>query len=94
MSDPSGVEAATRRLSLALDALEAAVERRGEADRGEEALSAQLHHFGNDRAKLAAELDEALAQARRLEDVNREVAQRLDLAMETIRSVIDAHEQK
>ena len=38
----SEVEAATRRLSAALDALEAAVERRREADRDEDELAARI----------------------------------------------------
>lgn len=90
MSDPSAIETATRRLALALDALEAAVERRREADRGEERLVAQLHVLGGDRSRLAAELDAAAAHARRLESTNREIARRLDLAIENVRSVIEA----
>jgi septal ring factor EnvC (AmiA/AmiB activator) len=93
MSDASAIEIATRRLSLALDALEAAVERRREVDRGEESLTAQLHELGNDRARLASDLDQSAARARKLETTNREIARRLDIAMDTIRSVIEAHDQ-
>jgi L-lactate utilization protein LutB len=88
MSDQSAIDAATKRLAGALDALEAAVARRHEADRTEEALSSQLHVMGTDRARLAAELDTVLAQSRRLETTNREVASRLDQAIATIRSVL------
>ena len=93
MSDQSAIDAATKRLAAALDALEGAVARRHEADRSEQALAAQLHAMGTDRARLAAELDIAAAQSRRLETTNREVARRLDGAMETIRSVLTAKER-
>ena len=81
--------AAVKRLALALDALDAAAERRREADRSEEGLASQLHALGVDRTKLAAALDGETARSRRLEDTNREIAQRLDAAIATIQSVLD-----
>jgi chromosome segregation ATPase len=92
MSDADSIESATRRLALALDALEAAAERRSEADRGEELLADQVHALGTDRARLAGELDEATARARSLETANREVMARIDQAIETIREVLAADE--
>ena len=93
MSEPSAIDAASKRLALALDALAAAVERRHDADRGEETLADQLHALGTDRSRLAAELDTAAARARALETTNREVAQRLDAAIDTIRSVLAPNER-
>src|SRR5260370_2810151 len=84
MTEPNAIEAASRRLALALDALAASVERRRDADRGEETLSAQLHALGNDRSRLASELDAAAARPRSLESVNREVANRLHPPIATI----------
>jgi hypothetical protein len=92
MTEPSAIDAASKRLALALDALAAAVERRRDADRGEETLAHQLHALGTDRSRLASELDAAAARARSLETTNREVAQRLDAAIDTIRSVLVASE--
>lgn len=92
LMDGEGIEGATRRLALALDALEAAVDRRCEADRGADGLAAQLHAMVSDRSRLAADLDAAAARARSLEDTNREVARRLDEAIETIRSVLGGNE--
>jgi len=92
MTEAAAIEAATKRLALALDALEAAIERRRESDRGEAALAAQVHALGGDRSRLASELDQATARSRRLETTNREIAKRLDTAMETIRSVIEAND--
>lgn len=88
MPDAGAIDAATKRLAQALDALEAALERRREADRGEQTLGAQLQALGTDRSRLAADLDEQAARARRLESANREVARRLDNAIDTIRAVI------
>jgi Domain of unknown function (DUF4164) len=93
MTDPSAIDAATKRLALALDALEAALERRRDADRGEETLAAQLHALGADRSRLAADLDAQAARARTLENTNREIGQRLDVAIDTIRSVIETHHE-
>jgi len=90
MSGGSAIDAATKRLALALDALEAALERRRESDRGEETLAAQLQALGSDRSLLADDLDAQAARARQLESTNREVARRLDVAIDTIRSVIEA----
>ena len=93
MSDTSAIDAASRRLALALDALEAAVERRREADRGQADLSDQLHALGSDRSRLAADLDTAAARVRALETTNREIARRLDAAIETIRNVLEANDR-
>jgi len=93
MTDASAIDAATKRLALALDALEAALDRRRGADRGEEALGAQLQALGTDRSRLAADLDAQAARVRTLESTNREVAHRLDAAIDTIRSVIQTHGQ-
>jgi hypothetical protein len=91
MSDASAIETATRRLTLALEALAAAVERRAAAGRADATLAAQLHAFENDRSRLAAELDSAVARSRALEQANREVARRLDLAIDSVRSVLERH---
>jgi len=92
MTDESAIDAAVKRLAQALDALDAAVDRRQEADRGEQALAAQVHALGVDRARLAAALDGEAARSRRLETTNREIAERLDNAISSIQSVLDVHE--
>ncbi|HEY2135388.1 MAG TPA: DUF4164 domain-containing protein [Xanthobacteraceae bacterium] len=92
MSDASVIETATRRLQSALEALEGAIERRLEQDQGQAALASQVHAFDSDRARLAAELDAVTARARALETTNRDVAQRLDDAIATIRSIIETPE--
>ncbi len=86
------IDAATRRLMSALDALESAAERRREADRDENELASRIQALGADRSRLADELDGSLVKSRRLERANREIAERLDAAIGTIRAVLDAGE--
>lgn len=93
VSDTEAIEAATRKLIVAIDGLEAAVERRRQADRSEESLAAQVQSLGVDRSRLAAELDGAVAERRQLELANREIARRLDLAIDAVRTVIDRHDR-
>jgi chromosome segregation ATPase len=90
MTDQTSIEQVTRRLTQALDALDAAVERRIEIDRSRAILVEQMHALDADRAKLAADLDKETAKARRLETANRDIARRLDTAMENIRHVLEA----
>ena len=92
MTEQSAIDMAVKRLALALDALDAAVERRREADRNEEGLVAQVQALGLDRAKLADTLDGETARTRKLESTNREIAQRLDAAIVSIQSVLDTNE--
>ena len=86
------IDAATRRLMAALDALESSVERRREADRDENELATRIQALGADRSRLADELDGSLVKSRKLERANREIAERLDAAIGTIRAVLDAGE--
>jgi len=93
MSDTSAIEAATRRLALALDGLEGAAEERREVDLGEDNLMAQVHALDDDRWRLASDLDVAMARGRTLEITKRDIARRLDSAIKTIRSVLDPHDR-
>jgi chromosome segregation ATPase len=87
------LEKARRRLASALDLLEAAINRRRENDRQRGELEAQIQAFGTDRSRLAGKLDHARANISTLEATNREVAQRLDQAVDTIRAVLEAQER-
>jgi len=82
------IDAATRRLMAALDALESALDRRREADRDEDELATRIQALGADRSRLADELDVSLVKSRKLERANREIAQRLDAAIGAIREVL------
>jgi hypothetical protein len=91
-SETDAIAAAAARLSLALEALDAAAERRRDADRAAAALAERVHVLDADRARLASELDEAAARARDLETANRDVGTRLDTAIATIRDVLNSEE--
>jgi hypothetical protein len=90
MTDQTAIEAATRRFTQALDMLDAAVDRRIEMDRSRTLLTEQVHALDADRSKLAADLDSQLGKVRSLESANREIARRLDAAMESIRHVLES----
>ncbi len=91
MADTGALDSATKRLTLALDSLEAAVEYRRELDQNGQSLGTQLHVIGTDRARLVAELDQVAARSREIEGTNREVARRIDVAMDGIRALIDVN---
>jgi DNA repair exonuclease SbcCD ATPase subunit len=91
-SVPADIVVAMRRLAAALEALESAAERRAEADRDEDELASRIQALGADRSRLADELDGSLVRSRRLERANREIAQRLDAAIGSIRAVLDVEE--
>ncbi len=92
MAENNVVEAATRRLAAALDGLEAALERRQDADRAEEALAAQVAALATDRSRLAFELDIQTARAQKLDAAGREISRRLDSAVDAVRAVVNANE--
>ena len=87
------LDAATRRLMAALDGLERAVERRREADRDEDELATRIQALGADRSRLAQELDNSLVKSRKLERANREIAERLDAAIGSVRAMLDGGDE-
>jgi hypothetical protein len=92
MTDQATIEQATRRLTQALNALDAAIERRLETDHSRLGLSEQVHALDADRSRLAADLDGQVAKFRRLETANRDIARRLQAAMDNVRQVLDAQD--
>lgn len=92
VTEPSQtIEASLARLDRAIGSLEVSIQRRIESDRSLNALQEDLQRLGEDRSQLANGLDKAEARASRLEEANRDVSRRLVSAMESIRSVLDAH---
>jgi hypothetical protein len=82
------IDAALKRLEAALDLLDDAIVGRLESVRHVAYLEEEVHRLGTDRSTLAQTLDEAEARSARLDDVSRQVSQRLDAAIETIRAVL------
>ncbi len=69
---------ALRSLTAALDLLDAAVERRAQADAMRGDLEQELAVMQDDRARLAEDLDASAARSATLSAANTEVARRLD----------------
>ena len=90
MTSPTPLDAALKRLAHALESLEAADERRAAADRMRADLEEELAVMQDDRARLAAELDGALATNRALALANADVANRLSHAEEMLRELVDS----
>jgi len=88
--DSSPVERAQRRFASALDALEAAVLRRKEGERGKAALEAEIRTLSEDRSRLAQELDRSQARVARLESVAGDVSGRVDSAIGVIRGLLES----
>jgi hypothetical protein len=85
---PDVLVAALRRLSGALDHLEAATVRRAAVDRARADLDEELKVMQDDRARLAAELDGALARNRALTLAQADVAARLERAEQMVREIV------
>jgi Domain of unknown function (DUF4164) len=79
---------ALRRLESAVGVLEAASARALDSRRTGADRETEIALLADDRARLAEELDNSNARTTRLESTNREVARRLDTAIETIRDVL------
>ncbi len=88
MSIPTALEAALKRLSAALDHLDAASDRRARADAARGDLEDELTVMQDDRSRLAMELNSALARIESLDLAHREAERRLERAGATIRAAL------
>ncbi|HTV34664.1 MAG TPA: DUF4164 family protein [Methylocella sp.] len=86
---PEELDLALRRLAAALDGLEAAHQRLAEAERQRVEAYALIKE---ERARLAAQLDAAVARSEVLDLANEEVHRRLSQASHHIRAVLSALE--
>jgi chromosome segregation ATPase len=88
MNTPARIEAALKKLAAALDRLDAACERRLEAEAERNNIDEEFAVLQDDRARLGIELDAAMARSKSLELANDEVARRLQKASATLRTVL------
>ena len=88
----SALAGALKRLEAAVGAVEAASARVLEAGKTGADRDTEIAFLSEDRARLAEELDGSNARMMRLESANRDVARRLDTAIETIRDVLNTAE--
>jgi len=84
----NSVEAALQRFNAALDSFEAAVLRHQQTGKTISALETEIQNLSEDRSKLAEELDRMRAHASELNTINNGVSQRLNAAIDNIRTVL------
>ena len=90
MTTPPRLQAALKRLQSALDLLEAAEARRAQFDADRRDLDEELVLMGDDRARLALDLDRVQAQADALDRAAYEAGLRLREAGAAIGAILDA----
>jgi len=88
MTPADRLKSALNRLVVALDQLEAASERRLKMAEQRSDVAEEFAVLQDDRARLAVELDGAVARSQSLELANNEVARRLAKARETIEEMM------
>lgn len=69
--------------------LREAVDYRLKLDENQGELRSEFNRMNDERKRLAARLDQAEGRGQVLQQVNRDVSQRLAVAMETIRTVLE-----
>lgn len=89
MTMPDRLTRALGRLGSALDNLEASAMRRAQADAARANLEDELAVMGDDRARLAVELDGALARSKAVIAANDDVARRLEAVTGLVRAALD-----
>lgn len=92
MAHPAPLETALKRLSAALDQLEAASERLGKTGEEKRDLEDTLAAMQDDRGRLAQELDAALTRTQAFEHATDAVALRLGHAGKALRRFLAAAE--
>jgi chromosome segregation ATPase len=88
MTTANRLNNALKRLAVALDQLEAASERRLKLAEQRSDADEEFAVLQDDRARLAVELDGAVARSQSLELANNEVARRLAKAREAIEEMM------
>jgi len=82
------IDEALQRLESVLSRLEGAVAQRFEAERDPSDLETELALMGEDRARLAAELDAASARLLAVEATSKDVGHRLGRAIAAVEGVL------
>ena len=77
------------RLRAAVEALEQADTRRRENQRQTGPIETELALMQDDRARLATELDAALARSNRVEALSEDLSRKVDAAMTAVRAVLE-----
>jgi two-component sensor histidine kinase len=96
MSPHSPLASALQQLGAAIDVLDGAAGRRVQADKADAGRATELELMRGDRARLAEQLDEALAKGKARDALLKELSQRVDNATNYVQSalVLSSNEQK
>ncbi len=89
----SSLESSLSRMDQALAQLEIAVAHRLEIERRRGDLETELQIMQDDRARLAVELDGAMARLNRVEAVTSEIGRRVQRAAGAVRDVLSSAAQ-
>lgn len=92
LSLPVRLDEALRRLTSALDQLDAAAARRAESDAARANMDEELAVMQDDRSRLAVELDAALSRTRALAQANDEASARLARTADLLRGILGAED--
>ena len=88
MTEESKIELALARFESAISAVEVAVVKTQRSNRGQETLSQEVVALREDRSQLAAELDSVKAAVRDQKEINAQLSERVDGAMQNIRTIL------
>jgi len=88
MTEESKIELALARFESAISAVEVAVVKAQQSNRGQESLSQEVVALREDRSRLAAELDSVKAAVRDQKELNAQLSERVDGAMQNIRTIL------
>jgi uncharacterized protein YggU (UPF0235/DUF167 family) len=95
MTAHSSLAGALQQLGAAIDVLDGAAGRRLQADKADAGRATELELMRGDRARLAEQLDEALAKGKAREALLKELSQRVDAATHHVQAALGAaSEQK
>lgn len=83
------INASLESLGKSVQNLREAVDYRLKLDENQGELRSEFNRMNDERKRLAARLDQAEGRGQVLQQVNRDVSQRLAVAMETIRTVLE-----
>lgn len=88
MTEESKIEMALARFESAISAVEVSVMKAQQSNRGQETLSQEVVALREDRSQLAAELDSVKAAVRDQKEINAQLSERVDGAMQNIRTIL------
>ena len=88
MTEESKIELALARFESAMSSVEVAVMKAQQSNNSQETLGQEVVALREDRSRLAAELDDVKAAVRDQEEINAQISERVEGAMNNIRTIL------